>query len=326
MTDSTISHYPAERLNARRRPGDTRAIFPAARPRMRVRDDFSQYRTNPGATLASLAISLAIVVAVGFGWLNRDDSGLTPRSGTGYWLGIAGSVLMLLLLLYPLRKRIRSLRVIGTVRFWFRAHMILGVCGSLLILWHANFRLGSINSNVALAAMLVVATSGLCGRYLYGKIHLGLHGRKAVARDLIADAQALKGFIGADLPPLADHVVAQLETFERVGTSAPNGVLAQLAFLPVVSWRGTILRRRLIAEARQAITIEGKRLGRSQWVRRQQLSGIADIVTLHVAAVKKAAVFALYERLFAIWHLFHVPLFLILVIAASIHIFAALFF
>ena len=46
-------------------------------------------------------------------------------------------------------------------------------------------------------------------------------------------------------------------------------------------------------------------------------------MTLHLAAVKKAAAFALYERLFGLWHVLHLPLFVILVLAAGIHVVAA---
>jgi hypothetical protein len=325
MTDSAISDYSVERFIARQRPNDNRAAVAASRPRTRTRSDFAQYRTRPRANLVSIAFSIAVVVVLWIGWIDRDDSGLTPKSGAGYWLGIAGSSLMLLLLLYPLRKRMRSLRAIGTVAFWFRAHMILGVFGSVLVLWHANFKLGSVNSNVALLTMLVVAISGVFGRYLYSKIHFGLYGPKAGVRDILADADALKELIGANLP-IADRIAAQLNAFAQLGTAAPKGVLAGFVLLPVISWRGTTVRRRLIADARQVIAIEGRRLGRPQRVRHEQLAGIADLVTLHVAAVKKAAAFAFYERLFRLWHVFHVPLFFLLVIAAIIHVFAAHFF
>jgi len=325
MTDSAISDYSVERFIARRRPNDDRAAVAVSRLRTRTRSDFTQYRTRPWANVISSAFGIAVVVVLWIGWINRDDSGLTPKSGVGYWLGIAGSGLMLLLLLYPLRKRMRSLRVIGTVAFWFRAHMILGVFGSVLVLWHANFRLGSVNSNVALLAMLVVAISGVFGRYLYSKIHFGLYGPKAGVRDILADADALKELIGANLP-IADRMAGQLNAFAQLGTAAPKGVLAGLVLLPVISWRGTIVRRRLIADARQVIAIEGRRLGRPQRVRHQQLVGVADLVTLHVVAVKKAAAFAFYERLFRLWHVFHVPLFFLLVIAAILHVFAAHFF
>ena len=326
MTDSAISELPVERFTARRRRDarDNRTAV-ASRPRKRTKTDFAQYRAHPWAKVVPLTFSTVIAVVLWIGWLNRDDSALTPESGVGYWLGIVGSGLMLLLLLYPLRKRMQSLRAIGTVAFWFRAHMILGVFGPVLILWHANFKLGSINSNVALAAMIVVATSGIVGRYLYSKIHLGLYGRKAVVREILADAEALKGMIGANLR-VADRAVAQLNAFAQLGTAAPKGVLAGFFLLPVISVRGTVVRMRLIADARQVIEVEGKRLGHPRRIRRQQLAGVADLVTLHVAAVKKAAAFAFYERLFRLWHVFHMPLFFLLVIAAIIHIFAAHFF
>jgi hypothetical protein len=203
--------------------------------------------------------------------------------------------------------------------------MILGIIGPVLILLHANFRLGSLNSNVALVAMLVVAMSGVVGRYLYSKIHLGLYGRKVVVQEMLADADALRDLIAAGLP-VADRVVAQLNAFAHLGTTPPRGVLAGLLLLPVIGWRARLVRGRLIAEARHVIEVEGKRLGWSRKVRRRQLAGVANLVKLHVAAVKKAAVFGLYERLFGFWHIFHLPLFSLLVIAAIIHIHAAHFF
>jgi len=277
------------------------------------------------ANIVPLAFSIAVVVTLWIAWLNREDSGLTPENGAGYWLGIVGSSLMVLLLLYPLRKRVRSLRPLGTVAFWFRVHMTLGVLGPVLIMLHANFRLGSINSNVALMAMLIVATSGVVGRYLYGKIHLGLYGRRVVVQEILADAEALKALISAGLP-VADRVVAQLSAFAQVGTAAPKGVVSGLFLLPVISLRASVIRARLMADVRQVIAVEGKRLGWSRSVRRRQLAGVSDLVALHVAAVKKAAAFAFYERLFGLWHVLHLPLFFLLVMAAIVHIFAAHFF
>jgi hypothetical protein len=324
MTDSAISEL---RVAAQRRRAADKGRTAAAVSctRTPAKPDFAQYRTQLRAKVVPLTFSIAAAVVLWIGWLNREDNGLTPNSGVGYWLGIVGSSFMVLLLLYPLRKRMRSLRPLGTVAFWFRAHMILGVFGPVLILLHANFSLGSINSNVALVAMLVVASSGIVGRYLYGQIHLGLYGRKVVVREILADADALKGLIGAGLP-VADRVVAQLNAFAQHGTAGPRGVLAGLFLLLTIGWRARAVRARLIADARRVIAAEGKKLGWSRKIRRQQLAGVADLVSLHVAAVRKAAAFALYERLFGLWHVFHLPLFFVLVIAAITHILAAHFF
>jgi hypothetical protein len=324
MMDSAFSEFPAERFVApqRHRATGNSIGIPA---RHRAKPDFAQYRTRFWATVTPAGFAVAVFVVLWISWLNREYSGLTPESGTGYWLGIAGSSLMVLLLLYPLRKRTKLLRLFGTVAFWFRAHMILGIIGPVLILLHANFRLGSLNSNVALVAMLVVAMSGIVGRYLYRKIHLGLYGRKAAVREILADADALRELIAAGLP-VAHRVVAQLNAFAHLGMATPRGVLGGLLLLPVIGWRARLVRGWLIADARRVIEVEGKRLGWSRKVRRRQLAGVADLVRLHVAAVKKAAVFALYERLFRFWHILHLPLFFLLVIAAIIHVYAAHFF
>ena len=122
------------------------------------------------------------------------------------------------------------------------------------------------------------------------------------------------------------HALAQLSAFVRLATAAPQGIVAGLFFWPVLSWRGTLARRRLIADARQAIAIEGRRLGQSRRLQRRRLAAVSELVTLHIAAVKKAAAFGFYERLFSLWHFLHVPLFLLLVAATITHVFAAHFF
>jgi hypothetical protein len=328
MTEAFTSELAV--AQRRRRVGDDRrsaspSRTTASRPRMRAKAEFGNSRTSLWKRLIPLTFGTACVGALWIGWLNREGGGVTPESGVGYWLGIAGSSLMLLLLLYPLRKRMQSLRVIGTVGFWFRAHMMLGAVSCVLILWHANFSLGSINSNMALLAMLVVAASGVVGLYLYSKIRRDLYGRRAAVRDVRADAGTLAKIIDAELK-VRDQTVAELNAFARLGATAPKGVLAGLVLLPAISLRGSVVRMHLIADARRVIAVEGKRLGWPRKVRRRKLAGAAHLVTLHVAAVKKAATFALYERLFRIWHVFHMPLFFLLVVAIVIHVYAAHFF
>src|SRR3972149_3958430 len=82
------------------------------------------------------------------GWQMRDIDYIVAESGAGYALGIIGGVMMLLLLLYPLRKKASFMRNWGHVKYWFRAHMVMGILGPVFILFHANFRIGSTNSTV----------------------------------------------------------------------------------------------------------------------------------------------------------------------------------
>ncbi len=327
----------AEHHDARERDGaghrtDHRALVPVSRlpagasaPRTAAKESPARDAAAPWTSIAPKVFTVAVLGALWIGWVNRDDSGLTPVSGAGYWLGIAGSVLMLLVLLYPLRKHLRSLGGIGSVTFWFNAHMILGVLGPVLIMWHANFRLGSINCGVALITMLVVAISGVFGRYLHRKVNLDLYGRKAQALEVVADADELRGFLGSDAA-VADRMVAQLNALAELGAGASGGAFAGLVLLPFINWRSAIVRMRLISYARQVIAVEGRRRGRSREVQRQQLAGVTEFVTQHVGAARKAATSAAYERLFRLWHMFHLPLFILLVIVAIVHVYASHFF
>jgi hypothetical protein len=283
---------------------------------------FGHYAAPPLLRIVPVAFGVGVLGVLLVGWLNRDQDYLTPESGLGYWLGVAGASLMLLLLLYPLRKRIRSLRAIGSVAFWFRLHMALGLVGPTLILFHANFSFGSPNSNVAMLAMLIVATSGIVGRYLYGKIHLGLYGCKAQVRDILADIEIMKRALGDGLPA-GDRIVEQLNAFAKQATGVSRNFLGALCTLPPLAIRARVIRHRLLRDVRTTITAEARRCGWSRRTREQRVSAIAELVGLHLAAVRKAAAFAFYERLFGLWHVLHLPLFFILVLAAAVHVVAA---
>jgi hypothetical protein len=104
------------------------------------------------------------------------SAGFTPPSTTsrrnpvhGYALGIAGGSAMLLLLLYPARKRVPRLAFLGSTRRWFQIHMVLGIAGPLLVLFHSNFTLGATNSNVALFCHARRSGQRVFGRYFYAQ-------------------------------------------------------------------------------------------------------------------------------------------------------------
>ncbi|NNJ71993.1 MAG: hypothetical protein HKP09_02300, partial [Enterobacterales bacterium] len=121
---------------------------------------------------------MSIVIILGLGWSLRNEYWLNAEYGAGYAFGIIGGVLMLMLLLYPVRKHWRRARNWFHIKHWFRMHMILGILGPVLILFHSNFHIGSLNSTIALTCMLLVASSGLIGRYAYRKVHRGLYGER----------------------------------------------------------------------------------------------------------------------------------------------------
>jgi hypothetical protein len=262
-----------------------------------------------------------IAVFVAAGWLLRGLHLITPEEGMGYWLGIIGGMLMLSLLLYPLRKRVRILHRLGSTKGWFRMHMILGLVGPLLVLYHSNFQLGSFNSRVAFYCMLLVASSGIIGRHFYAAIHRGLYGRKTNLKELQVElAQtAEKGQGLASLMPKfvarLDQMSAELQGCE-VRRSLGIGRSLKWTFMHVfqrlsLTWTAR-QELRVAAVANPVVARDYKRLYRST---RTYIRGYTRLMG-------RVAQFSFYERLFALWHVLHLPIFYIMVLSALVHVLA----
>ena len=79
----------------------------------------------------------------------------------GHPLGVAGSTMMVLLLGYSLRKRVRALRRLGPLSRWLDVHIFLGLLGPVLVILHSSFKVQGL---VALSfwSMVVVACQQGC--------------------------------------------------------------------------------------------------------------------------------------------------------------------
>ncbi|MCF8105342.1 MAG: hypothetical protein K9K64_07665 [Desulfohalobiaceae bacterium] len=93
-----------------------------------------------------------------------------PRLGetlVGHGLGIIGSLLMLLTLVYPFRKRILGRKGRKNP---ITTHMIFGLLGSILVVIHAGGVLNSLIVNLLFLIMIGVILSGISGMFLYSRI------------------------------------------------------------------------------------------------------------------------------------------------------------
>ena len=281
----------------------------------------SSTNEKQGLKLLVLAGYLSVLITIAFAWSLREQQLISAEQGVGYWLGIIGSTLMLLLLIYPLRKRMRSLQKLGSVRLWFRTHMLFGVLGPVLVLIHSNFNLGSPNGRVALFCTLIVASSGLVGRYLYAKIHYGMYGQRATLESLQADVTAesaqsthlssLTGLISDTLAPYERRVLARSG---KVFTS----VLAAI-FAPLMTVRLKLKLNRLLRKEIKSRSAQSKAFA----ARKDRLRiNAKQYLDSRLSTYRKFAQLSGCERLFGLWHVVHFPLFMVMVLAAVVHIFA----
>jgi hypothetical protein len=244
---------------------------------------------------------------------------MSPKSGLGYAIGIVGGTLILSQLLYAVRKRVRSLSFLGSVPKWFQTHMIMGIVGPVCILLHCGFSLGATNSNIALFSMLTVSGSGIFGRYFYSKIHHGLYGRKASLAELQDRAQDLRERATKILmmPELANL----LEDEERRLLAVADWGPARMLFAPAaIAYNYSSGRSRLRRYVRAAIRVTA---ARHKAVAKQsdRFERVAfDYVSRRMKVTREVVEFRIYEKLFSVWHVLHMPLFLMLIAAGIVHV------
>ena len=295
---------------------ETTALVTPTRPKTETRE--ASHARNSRNAIYGYAFLVAAIIA---GWLLSDLKLVDPNDGLGYWLGITGGSLMLFLLLYPAGKKSAILQRLGVVKHWFRIHMIFGLVGPLLILYHCNFSVDAINSTVALYSMIAVAVSGIVGRYFYTRIHRGLYGKRAnieELRDEITDSMENSRGLAAVLPKLINelHAVSTILTGDQYTRSiSMRHSLAWIVKYYVVRLRLHLLINSELREqsaSSEAIHNNAKNL-------RKTANAYA---TKQVGLMRQVAQLAFYERLFSLWHVFHMPLFLLLVVSALVHVLA----
>jgi hypothetical protein len=249
----------------------------------------------------------------------------------GYNLGLAGGLMMLTLLVYPLRKRVKFFENFGFLPTWFKWHMIFGILGPLTIIFHSTYHvyipflhpMGSPNAAVAMLCMLLVSGSGTFGRFFYTKIHNGLYGRQTTVNELRAELER-SGDVKS-LFSFAPNVEKTLEAFrsQSEGYAKQSG-LGFINFI-IIGIQSSMLSRSLPRELHQIMHAQAKE---SHFTTEQQ-QGMEEMyfeyrekIVNYLQAVRDAAQFNTYERMFSWWHIFHIPLVYMMVFSAFYHVYA----
>jgi hypothetical protein len=273
-----------------------------------------------------LMIATALAILVTFvitRILHRPDGKplFTAGDDIGYYLGLVGGVFMLLLLTYPLRKYLQSFRNLGAVRHWFSVHMYLGLLGPILIIAHSTWHMRSTNASVALMCMLLVAGSGIIGRFIYVRIHRGLHGEKLNFQEL----QSKAGFDSDEMHSKL-HFVPQVERrlteFQAYACAENLDMFRNTVRFLTLGMRRRVIYQQCAIELRQIIRerAEIRRWDREKYKRR--LRRAVALVDDFLMSVQRVSQFSLYDRLFRLWHIAHVPLVYLLVLSGVAHVVA----
>jgi len=269
-----------------------------------------------------LTMLVLVGLLVSLAWMVRDGHLYEAGSDLGYNLGLVGGLLMLALLLYPLRKRwvIFDDRF-GKMESWFRFHMVAGISGPLLVLFHSTFRTGSINAAAAFYSMLLVAISGILGRFIYRHIHHGLYGRQLRLSEATADLEAAAESMGS-IYALRGDIEPRMKAFREYAFAAEGSLPARGAKFVFLRWRSRRLARQIRFDAKTELVKLWHQKGgsRRELILNYRLA--REQIDHYLDCAVTASQLTVWERLFSLWHVVHVPFLYLLVFSGVVHVVA----
>ena len=264
------------------------------------------------------ALLVALVVAA---WQVTELKLFESGDDFSYWIAVFGGSMMLVLFAYPLRKHFKFMRGLGKVKWWFWFHLTMGVVGPWLILVHSTFRIGSLNAGVALYSMVIVVLSGVIGRFIHVRVHRGLDGEKTSLRELRARAGMIEGSMRSRLH-FAPQVEERLLAFEQHELRSRPGwltYLRQVSLLPVQQW---VTYAQCVLALRAPLRQRAQRHAWTAQELKRRERRARSLVDRYLVSVVRVAQYAAFERLFALWHVAHLPFVYLLVISAVVHVIA----
>ncbi len=242
-----------------------------------------------------------------FGYLKHYPVIYEPGKGIWHLTGWTGSGMMVVMMLYSIRKRVGMFRSTGSLRHWLSAHMFLGIMGPVLVTFHTTFKFNGIIAT-SFWSMIFTMVFGILGRYIYIQIPRTLAGTELRVMDIENMVLTTDSCLGefskyvnvADLSRAIDS---------RVKNPEDAGVIKTLLFMLkddiIISYR---LHQLNIALRKN------HHLPRN--VRRQ----IDILLKSKAALTRRMNYLSTTHKILHYWHIFHIPLAIVMFLIMILHI------
>ena len=232
-----------------------------------------------------------------------------PSGFMGQGLGVIGTLMMLVgVVSYMIRKRWTFMHRFGKLRSWLTFHIFLCTLGPFLVLLHTTFKFGNIAS-ISFWSMAIVVGSGVFGRYVYVRIPKTVNGQ-FLTKQVIRQSQ--------------DNLIQRLSKL----TSLPGAFLESLT-------QTTKPSGRIVIAVFQSFIFELKKRGiKKRFDRSLAEQGVASNIRKTAVPLLmdnaqlqlRAQVMQPFIRAFGYWHVLHIPLALVMLVALVIHVGVAIAF
>jgi dihydropyrimidine dehydrogenase (NAD+) subunit PreT len=269
------------------------------------------------AFLSALALLVTLVGTTYFlaDMVAREDHSLhelyRPGGLVGLATGFMGTGLMMVLLVYSVRKWLPFTGFMGAPPWWMRFHMICGVLGPYFIFVHEGFKLPTGLVGMGFWLMNLVAISGIFGRYLFGYIPTTAEGHKSSLRQQATAMKELTARLVGETREARDAEAVQAAVrLARASVSKPRN-LGELVFLDV--------------EVRRRVEVVRALLWRAGLPKATRTKAIRTLVS-QLQSQRSIAGLEVAQRYSKYWQLFHQPLAFAMYVIIAVHILQALLF
>ena len=243
---------------------------------------------------------------------HEDYRALRPAGSRGLVFGIVGSSMMVLMLVYSLRKHTRLLGRRSHLSGFLRVHIYFGVIGPLFIVLHTSFKVQGLVA-VAFWSMAAVALSGYWGRYLYQQIPRNIQGHEATLGEMQQDQTGVSEYLRVKFG-LSPELLGRVETlFDRTLVRPSSGALASVFFMISTDLFRPVIRSRLKSK-----------LSKMTGLPHLQLEELFLLSLRRALLKRRIQVLEQMQRLFHYWHVVHKPFAIIMYLIMGIHIAVAL--
>lgn len=238
---------------------------------------------------------------------------LKPSGIVGHGIGILGSLMMMLgIVLYMVRKRVRKFSRIGILKYWLELHIFLCSVGPLLILYHTAFKFGGLVA-VSFWSMLAVVISGIIGRFIYIQIPRNIQGNELDFEQLLKMNEDLYYKLRNDFK-VDDYVLIQLD--EIAGIDEYKSLNAREAIIKIFT--DYFSKRKILSEIR----VELKKSN----LEKENITEILSICRSKLLLVRRIGLLTTMQKIFKYWHIIHLPFALVMIVIMFVHITVAIVF
>lgn len=237
-----------------------------------------------------------------------DYRSLRPAGTRGLLFGYLGAGMMILMLIYSLRKRIRFLERLGSLPSMLHLHIFLGIMGPLLIVLHTSFKVQGLVA-VSFWSMVAVALSGFYGRYLYLQIPRNIQGSELSLQEMEQSQKESIAYLRSRFA-LDETAVSRLEQVTtRFAGEFSGGAFRATILLLISDLFRSFSRRAFMRQILRAVPLPKK-----------ELHEFTRLAFERAVVMRRINLLGQIQQIFHYWHVIHKPFAIIMYLIMLVHV------